>query len=59
MKPVEPEEPTKPRGRPRAEETSTTLTTWVPAHEYDRLVKLANRQDQSLSAFVRQWLKKR
>ncbi len=46
----------KPRGRPHAEEPSTTVMTWVRVSEYDRLVKLANQREQSLSALVRSLL---
>jgi len=31
----------------------------IPASEYDRLLKLANARDQSVSALVREWLKRR
>jgi hypothetical protein len=48
-----------PRGRPRAKEPGTALTTWVPKSEYDRLCRMANEQEQSLSRLVRQWLAKK
>ena len=48
-----------PRGRPRVSEPGTSLCTWIPASEYDRLLKLANARGQSVSALVREWLKRR
>lgn len=51
------DEPPPARGRPKADEPGTSITAWVPTSEYDRLVKLANEQEQSLSSLVRQWLK--
>ena len=53
------DEPHPPRGRPKADEPSTTVTAWVPTKEYDRLLKLANEKEQSLSKLIRMWLKKR
>lgn len=44
------------RGRPRAEQQSLRVSAWIPTHEYDRLVKTANRRDQSVSALVRDLL---
>ena len=41
------------RGRPPAEEPSTSLSTWIPTQHYDRLAKHANRQGVSMSALVR------
>jgi hypothetical protein len=45
------------RGRPKATEPGTTITAWVPTKEYDRLLKLANEKEQSLSSLIRQWMK--
>jgi hypothetical protein len=53
------DEAVRPRGRPKADQPCTSLTTWIPTTEYDRLVKLAASQDQSLSKLVRQWLAKK
>jgi hypothetical protein len=44
------------RGRPRVEEPQERLSTRIPTPEYDRLVKLAQKRDQSLSALVRDLL---
>jgi hypothetical protein len=45
------------RGRPRAQERGTTLSTWLPESQYDQLVRLANRREQSVSSLVRDLLK--
>jgi hypothetical protein len=47
----------KPRGRPRALEPRTTVCTWLQASDHDRLIRLANQREQSVSAVVRQILK--
>ena len=52
------EDPPHGRGRPKAEEPGTSITAWIPASEYDRLAKLANDRNESLSTLVRQWLAK-
>ncbi len=44
-------------GRPKSEEPGTSLTAWIPASEYDRILKLAKQSEQSISAFVRDSLK--
>lgn len=46
-------------GRPRSDESKTTVSTWIGSHEHDRLIKLANRREQSVSETVRQILKHR
>jgi hypothetical protein len=46
----------RPRGRPRVDEPRSTVSTWVPASYHDRLVKMANRQDVSVSMLVRSLL---
>lgn len=53
----EPETMQRPRGRPRADEPlSTSVSAWVRPNEYDRLVKMANQREQSVSALVRSLL---
>lgn len=47
----------RPRGRPRASEPHTAVSTWLPASEHDRLIRRANREGLSLSSLVRDWLK--
>lgn len=44
------------RGRPRAEQEMTTISTWIPASYHDRLIRLANKREQSVSSLVRQLL---
>lgn len=44
------------RGRPRVEQPQERLSTRLPTPEYDRLVKLAQKRDQSLSSLVRDLL---
>lgn len=43
---------TRPRGRPRASEPKSPLTTWVPASYHDRLSVLALKHDVSVSKVV-------
>jgi hypothetical protein len=49
----------RPRGRPRAQEPSTPLTAWVKTSEYDRLVRLANKRETTVSSLVRDLIKLR
>ena len=44
------------RGRPKAEDPKTTLSTWVKATHYDQIVRMANEQEKSVSALVRDLL---
>jgi len=44
------------RGRPRVTESRSSVSTWVPASYHDRLIKLAERNDRSVSAVVRSLL---
>lgn len=48
--------PDKPRGRPKADEPGSTVSTWLRTGEHDKLVKLAQQQETSISALVRQLL---
>ena len=41
------------RGRPRGPEPKATVSTWLPAREYDRLIALARVNRASVSAVVR------
>lgn len=44
----------RPRGRPRVGEPLSSVTAWLPPGDYDRLVKMAERQtDGNVSALVR------
>lgn len=44
----------KKRGRPRVREPRSSVSTWIPARHHDRLIRLANRRGESVSATVRQ-----
>jgi hypothetical protein len=46
-------------GRPRANEPRTSVSTWIPAGEHDRLIQLANQREQTVSQTVRQILRER
>lgn len=54
---MKPRDPPKPRGRPRAPEPGAKLTTYLRTSDYDRLVRLANYADKSLSGLVRDLLR--
>jgi len=49
--------PHRPRGRPKVDEPGARLSTYVRTSDYDRLVRLALKQDRSVSALVRDLLK--
>lgn len=49
--------PPRPQGRPKSDEPGTTLSVWVRSSEYDRLIQAANKNEQSISAYVRSLLK--
>lgn len=49
----------RPRGRPKADEPKSTVSTWLPTHEHDKLIRLANERDTSVSALVRELLKRK
>jgi hypothetical protein len=40
-------------GRPPAEEPSATVSTWLPASAHDRLIRIANEREESVSECVR------
>ena len=44
-------------GRPRVAEPRSTVSAWVPASDYDKIIKAAKAQDVTISALVRLWLK--
>jgi hypothetical protein len=52
------DEPTTPRppGRPRVDEPGTSVSTWLRPSEHDRLIRLANKHETTVSALVRQLL---
>jgi hypothetical protein len=47
----------KPRGRPRVEAPGATVSTWLPPDAHDRLIRLAQREEKTISALVRELLK--
>lgn len=53
-----PNQAQRPRGRPRVDEPKpgVSASTWLEPSEYDKLVRLANKQDKTVSAMVRQLL---
>ena len=52
-----PETPPKRRGRPRAEDPGVSVGTWLRNRDYDRLLRLAQHQDKSLAALIRDVLR--
>jgi hypothetical protein len=50
-----PQTKSKP-GRPKAEEPSTRLTTWIPTRIYDAIADKARKDDRSVSSLVRERL---
>ncbi len=53
----QPERDKRKRGRPRVPEPGSAVTTWLPASEHDRIVKVAARRGESVSATLRLMLK--
>jgi len=52
--------PPKPkRGRPRAVEPGSRVTTWIRLSDHDRLITLARSQAVSVSSVLRQIVKAR
>lgn len=50
-------DPPRRRGRPRAESPiSSSVTAWLHPADHDRLIALAQRQEKSVSAVVRELL---
>lgn len=48
--------PKRPRGRPRVEEPRASVSTWLPASYHDRLIKMANNRNESVSSLVKSML---
>lgn len=44
------------RGRPRVNEPRSSVSTWVPQSYHDRLIKMAEQKDVSVSMLVRSML---
>jgi hypothetical protein len=51
-----PDEPKRKPGRPRVDEPGAKLSTYVRGSDYDKLVRLALKEDRSLSSLVRDLL---
>jgi len=49
--------PPRGRGRPRVEESGLRLSTYVRTADYDRLLKLAQARDKSMSGLIRDLLR--
>jgi len=47
------------RGRPRNAEPSSSVSTWLPAHEHDDLIRRAREEETSVSALVRRLVRVR
>jgi hypothetical protein len=43
-------------GRPRTVNEGASVSAWIDAKHYDQLVRLANKQDKSVSTVVRELL---
>lgn len=48
--------PERRRGRPRLEQQGSTVSAWLRPSEHDRLIRLANLREQSVSSLVRELL---
>jgi len=44
--------PAKPRGRPRATEPGSCVSTWVRQSDHDALIRLAKKYDLTVSQVV-------
>ena len=53
MKEKAPEPVARSRGRPRGAESGERVSTWLPASQYDRLIREANQRKMSVSEYVR------
>lgn len=45
-------------GRPRVAYQRTSVSAWIPAKDYDKLAKLAAQHGKSVSALVRDFIRK-
>jgi hypothetical protein len=50
--------PRKP-GRPRVPDPGSTVSTWLPPKDYDKIIKAAKADEVTVSALVRAWLRLR
>jgi len=51
--------PGRPTGSTRVAEPSSSVSVWLPASAHDRLIKLAAKEEQSISKTIRDLLKLR
>jgi hypothetical protein len=49
--------PGRPLGSTRVGEPRTSVSVWLPASAHDRLIKLAAKEEQSISKTIRDLLK--
>jgi hypothetical protein len=50
--------PPRPRGRPPVEDPGSPVMTWIPSSEHDRLIRIAQARDVSVSSLVRELLRR-
>lgn len=43
----------RPRGRPRVDEPMALVSTRLPVRDYDRLIRLAQKQEMSVADLLR------
>jgi hypothetical protein len=55
-KPAEPVRRGRPIGATRITEPHSSASVWLPNSLHDRLIKIANEEEQSISATIRQLL---
>lgn len=48
--------PGRPSGSTRTEEPSSSVSVWLPASAHDQLIKLAAKEEQSISKTIRELL---
>lgn len=51
--PEPPDQPRRPRGRPRVAEPLTAISTRLPPRHYDKLIRLANAREVSVADLTR------
>ena len=49
----------KGRGRPKSDQLYSSMTAWVPVTLHDRLIQIAARKGNSLSATIREILERK
>lgn len=46
-----------PGGRPKGPEPGSSVSTWLRQSEHDRLIRIAQQQDTTISKLVREMLR--